>query len=655
MPAPLTASALASLSSFSSHLFGWLVDLAGAAVAVSTALALVVVVVLLVLRAPPVRERIRCRLQRKGEVPWYLSWLAGTALHVEAFKGSDGAGDPEAVHAVLSAQLSGAGVRRPLAGVDLATTPYRTGSVLEDIGEAVKGLPRGKALAALIKLAQKLLPRYDLYVQGYLLQSPERGSGLVLNIISDAGQVNSSGTLWADILEPYSDPPPVSGEAPTPPATPPRTPSAAPEGKPAGDVLRLALAGAVWVQYRLLEETRQVDSRHVRTLQWRSAALFEVAVHDEGSRDHRGLRALYALALDRDPGNLPALFNLAVLELHDGCTPLACSRLRALLDALAQEAQAQAGQTGNGESDAERETPPAGRDPLFYQAQYTLAVARQTLSLETATSPPASVEAADFDGDGALRLYRAAGELERDIERTQKEVEAGGNGCSSSTELRTLQDARERLETLLRIEGPVLVMIAIRRLGEIDEPTFELMGDPTDGGRLAHEPFSRRQLVETLRSWQDGESGTDPDGHPNPQTLAFGHIAGEDPEASYRTHYNRACYATCVAQKLGAPVKIADWRARQAPAARPISAGQTGADAAEDGREPAKEYQEALRWALAKLECALEPGDLVGWAALDPALHYLQEAEPDAFNAVLSRYASSQPAPQNDLVARGQR
>ena len=209
------AIAIGSPSSFAAEGFELLAGIVGAAVVIAILIAAIVVVTLAVLRIPPLRVAIRVRLQSRGRVPERLSWLAGTALHMEAFGGSPKAGDPAAVTAMLGAQLGGAGVRRPLPGVDLATTPYRTSSVLDDIAEAVKGLPRGTALAALIKVGQKLLPRYDMYLTGYLLQSPQRGSGLVLSIVTDAGTVTSSGALWADILEPRLGwPEPGYGAAP---------------------------------------------------------------------------------------------------------------------------------------------------------------------------------------------------------------------------------------------------------------------------------------------------------------------------------------------------------------------------------------------------------------------------------------------------------
>jgi hypothetical protein len=750
------------VGSFAGGGFELLTEIAAAAVFVLIVIAVVVVIALAILRAPPLRRRIRSRTQRWSEVPGWLSWLAGTALHMDKFSASPEVGDPEAVATMLGAQLSGAGARRPLAGVDLATTPYRTSSVLDDIAETVKGLPNGQVLAALIKLGQKLLPRSDLYVRGYLLSSPERGAGLVLSIVSDAGQVASSGTLWADVLEPYANPMGADLGAwqatddgtdqgtnhgaqqqadPNPPLNANHgvnavAPQKASVARPQGDVLRLAIAGAVWVQFQLLEEIGQADLSTVRN--WRSASLFEVAVHDEGSRDSRGLRALYALALDRDPGNLPALFNLAVLELHAGYTTLACARLRTILDALHQEhhqAAAQGGATGAG---AEK------HDPLFYQAHYTLAVALQTLQLEqaqaealatnghpapaaapttlddttlddttlnnttlndttlnnttlnnttlndttlnnttlndttldnttlenttpddttpddatpddatpdgttpahpattpddpapagatvtqvTATQstaladPPASSfadsRAQAIDEEGLAHLYQVACALERDISRTLEEAKPHADGSADSAgEARARRDAKARLQTLRRIEGPYLVMLAIRRQSGPGEARFERVGDAGAGARLAAGPFTREQVVSTLKAWEKDEEPSD--AQLNPQTLAFGYIHGESPEVSYRTHYNRACYATLVAQKL---------------------ATQEAAAPTEQARiEMERERGEALDWAIAKLECALEPGDLVEWATLDLSLCYLREQRATELDAVLRRY-----------------
>ena len=577
---PILSTAV-PFASFAGRGFDRLTTIAETAVFLATAIAVVTVIALVLMRWPPLRRRIRVCAQRHEEIPWWLSWVAGTALHLGAFTASPGAGDAQALAAVLSAQLGGAGVRRPLAGVDLAATPYRTSSALEDISEAVKGLPNGKALAALIKLGQKLLPRSDLYLTGYLLSSPERGAGLVLSIVSDSGQVRSSGTLWSDILEP----------------------TATAEQRSKGDVLRLAIAGAVWAQFQLIEELNASVTPYAHTVNWRSASLFEVAVHDEGSRDNRGLRALYALALDRDPDNLPALFNLAVLELHAGFAALACARLLTLLEALKQdETKANEAIQGGG-AEATTATTTGKRDPLYYQAHYSLAVALQTVT------PGQAADAAPW-------LYRVTRELEADIIEASDEVERNGNGgVKKPSELRSLHTAEERLDTLKRIEGPFLVLAAIRRQAQLEQVSFRKMGDPKVGRQLAPTAFTRGELISTLSAWEEVPPNQRTTHKPNPQTLAFGHVEGDNPEASYRVHYNRACYATAVAKRI-------DERAASAAS----EAERRGAE---------RESQEALGWALAKLECALEPGDLIEWARRDPSFDYLKQERTADFNALV--------------------
>lgn len=638
----MPATQVASSPSFPGSGWELLLEVSAIAVLILTSIALVVVIVLVILRLPPLRAWVR-RRARGHDVPIWLSWVAGTALHLDTFTATPEVGDPLAVAAVLSAQLGGAGVRRPLAGVDLATTPYRSTSVLENIAEAVKGLPKGQALAALLKLGQQLLPRDDLYLRGYLLESPHRGAGLVLNIVSDRGEMTSSGTLWADILEPCR-PAPMPGEAGPAGAAEAEAARAGPAGaaragpagaataegggagakgaeavagaaegggaaagagaatgagagaaagagadaaanaggesKPTRDVLRLALAGAAWVQFQLLEEMGQATSRYVHTTNWRSASLFEVAVHDEHNRDARGLRALYALALDRDPANLPALFNLAVLELHAGSRAPACVRLRTVLAAL-----------------TEGEAHPGGPDPLYYQAHYCLAAALQTQQLEAAPAAPPTTSRAELTG-----LCDVMGKLEQDIERTQALAQPpGARRARSAREIRARQDAAARLDTLVRIEGPFLVLIAMRRQSQLD-PTFASIDDPASAA-LSTATFSRAEVTATLKAWGEGA-----DSALNPQRLAFGHIASEAPEASYRTHYNRACYAT-----------LAAWALHDAP-------------------HPDDAQSRALDWAITELEYALEPGDLVTWAERDLALSYLKEQREDAFKEVLRRY-----------------
>jgi hypothetical protein len=683
------AIAIGSLSSFAAEGFELLAGVVGAAVVIAILIAAIVVATLAVLRIPPVRVAIRARLQRRGRVPEGLSWLAGTALHMEAFSGSPKAGDPAAVTAVLGAQLGGAGVRRPLPGVDLATTPYRTSSVLDDIAEAVKGLPRGTALAALIKVGQKLLPRYDMYLTGYLLQSPQRGSGLVLSIVSDAGTVTSSGALWADILEPrlgwpepgygaapktHADPRTAGGDGGSGPPRSGSTPergvgnATADHGSAPSDVLRLALAGAVWVQYQLLDQLGQADFQHLHTHSWRSAALFEVAVHDESSRENRDLRALYALAVDRDPDNLPALFNLAVLELHAGLTPLACVRLRTLLDGVTQE-ELTAGHreaTGHGDTSRnrgagdgggvnDREAADRGRgaaedritkaragrhQPLFYQAQYTLAVALTTHALEAALGstpghdrahgeqpapdangvaaegPPTGAPGPAGERDVAVRLYRVTRELEEDIDDLEQ-LAGGESEPDLARNIRGDAAVRERFDTLSLLEGPFLVLAATTRQEQLCQARFVSARDGAVGYRLG-KPFSRAEALSTLAAWE--RSGETEGAALEPQALAFGYVEGEPPEVSYRTHYNRACYATVVARRLGQQVEAAK---------------TTGERECCEG-----ERDEALTWAMAKLEAALEPGTLVDWASRDPSLQYLRDQKHDAFGDLLKLYTS---------------
>jgi hypothetical protein len=596
-----TSLSATSLSAKTATWFERLGTLTAFAVLVLTALAVVVVIALAIVRLPPLRALVH-RLARGRDVPVSLSWLAGTSLHMDTFEASPDAGDQKAVAAVLAAQLGGAGVRRPLGGVDLATTPYRSASVLDNISEAVKELPEGRALAALIKLGQQLLPRDDVYLRGYLLNSPERGAGLVLNLVSDTGQVQSSGTLWADLLEPGSETPAQAADrqASPQPAVPP-------------DVLRLALAGAAWVQFQLLEELGLDDLNHVRTTNWRSAALFEVAVHDEGHRSEQELRALYALALDRDPGNLPALFNLAVLELRTGLYRQAGARLeRVLVGLAAVEALRRTAQP-------DKHNPLAdARDPLYYQAHYNLAVALNAQRLhQELTAHTASV----LDPMELQDLCRVARELEADIERTERLAD-GPRHTLKKQKIRNQRDARERLDILERIEGPFLVLVATRWSQLEADHNLEVPQHAGISKQAAHEDmhhdaapapaapqFTRARVCATLAEWEHDASCGGPSGS---RELAFNRIAGECPEVSYRTHYNRACYATLIAQRLGTAA------------------------------QRASEREEVLECALAELEYALEPGDMVGWAQQDPSLELLRSERKVQFDEVVQRNAPQQ-------------
>ena len=575
----------ASVSSRTGHLLEIVGRGAAAAVVVATAIALLVVVVLAIVRLPPIRSGIHV-LARGREVPLWLRWLAGTALHIDTFTASPGAGDEKAVAAVLEAQLGGTGVRRPLSTVDLATAPYRSSSVLDTIADTVKDLPEGQTLGMLLKLVQQLLPREDLYLRGYLLKSSERGAGLVLSLASDTGDVRSSGILWADILEPH-------------------------DGKGRNkrqDILRLAIAGAAWVQFQLLEEMGHTDTAYVRTGNWRSTSLFEVAVHDEGNRSSAELRALYALALDRDPGNLPTLFNLAMLELHDGCFAQACTRLERIPTELPD---------GMPPPDAMLPASKAleWRDPLYYQAHYSLAVARQCQRLEEAGSDNGPPPLPPPIPQGELaELCRVAHQLGDELNRAIEQVRSQ-RGARLKSKSGKRREAIERMDLLRRIHGPFLVLVASRRMSA--------HGVQWQGGALwddhAGQSFSWDRLSLTLEEWVGRQPQSGRALHP--QTLAFGHVEGKSAEVSYHTHYNRACYATLVAQQL----------AKQKPLA---------AEPAEARREESSfeaEAHEALGCALSELENALEPGDLAEWAEKDRSLRYLGTKCEEPFHAILER------------------
>jgi hypothetical protein len=243
------------------------------------------------------REKARWALARA------LAWYAGRPLRVQPFEGKQGV-DAAAVSSALSAAMTHIGSSRK-SGVDMVSAPITAGTAMEAVAEAVKGAPSGGQLAAgLLRLFGWLIARGELQLSGHVLSSRMRGPGVALTIATAGGRVLERETLWASDFEPA-----VGAD------------EAFDDGDDADRLLRVATAGAVWTHFTIFSEVWYLSEEELetnfQTSSWQSYALMQVGIDGQAKRRPDVTRALYARAVDADPSNLVAQFNLASLELRD--------------------------------------------------------------------------------------------------------------------------------------------------------------------------------------------------------------------------------------------------------------------------------------------------------------------------------------------------
>ncbi|HVM29925.1 MAG TPA: hypothetical protein VM305_04050 [Candidatus Limnocylindrales bacterium] len=179
-----------------------------------------------------------------------------------------------------------------------------------------------------------------------------RGFGVTISLNSSDTKITSIATLWEhDYFE--------DGDH---------------EAADAERLHRMTLVAASWLVYRLMEQIGVEERLQLITQDWESYALFLI-----GSRLQQQLRlgearSVYARALDRDPRNRGATFNLGVLDLlaldHDS----AVQRFKAVVEEVTDEAVVDAS--------------PCELDRLWYRASYNLAAAHIHRWLESSDSAP---------------------------------------------------------------------------------------------------------------------------------------------------------------------------------------------------------------------------------------------------------------------------
>jgi len=287
-----------------------------------------------------------------------LAKFAERPLRVEPFEGGKEV-DAAGVSSALSAAMTRIGSLRR-SGVDSVTAPVAASSALDAIAGGVKAAPAGGELAAaLLRLGWWLLARGELQLSGRVLESESAGPGLALTIATASGRTIERLTVWAWEFEPQL------GEG---------------SGKyaEADQLMCIATAGAVWTHFTILGDIWHLGEKDLRellqTAVWRSYAFMQVGLEGKDHRSPDLTRALYARAVDADPHNSVAQFNLASLELDDAwfedVRGAGLLRLQRVHDELDGDELLDCAPHDTSVAWFERECALLDRDPLHYQVAY---------------------------------------------------------------------------------------------------------------------------------------------------------------------------------------------------------------------------------------------------------------------------------------------
>lgn len=468
--------------------------------------------------------------------------LATRPLRVRPFEAPK-AVDGEAVSAALSAAMSRIANPRD-SGVDTVTAPIEAETAVDAIASAVKAVPSGGELAAaLVHLSASLLAPGELQLSGRVLPSNSGGPGLALTLATSRGRVRERITLRADQFEP----------------------TVGVDGDPGADtdrLTRLATAGAVWTHFQILESEWHLRTSELRsslrTDSWRSYALTRVGAENDVRQGAKLARALYAEAVDADPENLVAQFNLASLELKDAKLKQVRRAARRRLDhvhvGLEQDSEC------SEFTDMLLPRPAPGlllrRDPLCYQVCYKRVADKlnreiaeeQLLETQMHQRYPAVPQCARWlaNGVGAPCCRQPVPRVRQpklkahDLESVARHVRDLEQTLAilCEDECRKWRMARskswaQRTEVLSAIEGPMLALWAMVAL-RVGDPTGGLW-TPTElwtpePDRPSTGAQSREEFVEAIER-----------GELTP-ALAVTQARGQDVQRRSRTRFNLACW-----------------------------------------------------------------------------------------------------------------
>ncbi len=382
--------------------------------------------------------------QRKPHVKLTVLVAKGLAkfierpLRVEPFEGGKDL-DAAGVSSALSAAMTRIGSLRR-SGVDSVTAPVAAASALDAIAAGVKAAPAGGELAAaLLRIGWWLLARGELQLSGRVLESETAGPGLALTIATASGRTLERLTIWAWEYEP------AVGES---------------AGKHAASdrLMCIATAGAVWTHFTILCEVWHLREEELKQLLqtsvWRSYAFMQVGLEGKDHRSPDITRALYARAVDADPHNSVAQFNLASLELDDhwfeDVRAAGLLRLTRVHDELNGHELPNPGPPGSTNCQ-ERQQLLLTRDPLHYQVAYK----RGATKLNEAVIAEAEQEAVNAGAEHEAVIV----DPEHEAIIAGAEHEAGKDGLPTPRAL-VLKDAREIATHLCELEETLAVLHA---------------------------------------------------------------------------------------------------------------------------------------------------------------------------------------------------
>lgn len=200
-------------------------------------------------------------------------------------------------------------------GLQFMSGPDQAVPALKDVAAIAPQLGGLAAIAALV-------PRRVSTVRGGLLPTGSRGAGIMVELTHRTGRTTASTSLWErQLLDAH---PASAGDDEPAPDTDGATAKEgddAPEAQLSGDTRRyLALAAASWAMFHLpwgRDGARQ-RQRILRTSDDMSYVHFRVGALAQELKQFTRARSSYTRALDKDPGNVGALFNIAILNVLEG-------------------------------------------------------------------------------------------------------------------------------------------------------------------------------------------------------------------------------------------------------------------------------------------------------------------------------------------------
>jgi hypothetical protein len=480
------------------------------------------------------------------------AWHARRPLKVQPFEGPQDMDAPAVSSALCVAMTRIASLRR--SGVDSVTAPAGAGAATEAIAAGVMAAPAGGELAAaLLRLGWLALGRGELQLSGRVLAPSVGGPGLALSLATGSGRVAERLTIRAAEFEPS-----VRGEESL-------------VGQSEADrLLRLATVGAVWTHFKVLEGEWELNEeelkRSLQTSSWRSYALMRVGIEGEEHDDPDLTRAFFAKAVDADPNNLLAQFNLASVELKDDqlvhAHDAGTKRLKLVHDTLNAEYESAEIEPGGG-ADAERKQLLLNRDPLNYQVGYK----RVADKLNRQTFLEANDGSGSVGRRVALDLFLRWSHSHQSATDNSKAHPRPDGSTLTETDLTEITERLRDLELTLAeldqaipsarwaaatskswaelrgllgdIEGPMLVLWAMvaRRIEGSEGARGDKDGDGDEDGIAGGlGPGGRVELIERL-----AKGSLSPE-----EAVAF--ACGPPVLQSSRTYFNLACWHADIGQ-----------------------------------------------------------------------------------------------------------